>query len=74
MGLATVKVSAVVPPTSVLYPVYSTHNENLSPYVRGVRRSGVSPEFMARARARSSVYVTEWGILRSFPQKQYYKQ
>ena len=53
---------------SLLYPIYITHSENPSPYVRGVRRSGVSPEFRGGkngiicARARSSVYATEWGI------------
>ena len=52
---------------SLLYPIYITHSENPSPYVRGVRRSGVSPEFRGGkngiicARARSSVYVTELG-------------
>ena len=75
MGLATVKVSAAVPPTSVLYPIYQTHNENPSPYVRGVRRSGGSPEFRGYkngiicARARLSVYVTEWGIFEIFSTK-----
>ena len=61
--------------TPILYPIYITHSENPSPYVRGVRRSGVSPEFRGGkngiicARARSSVYATEWGIFEIFSTK-----